>query len=627
MDVLFLFAPLLAALIAGAAHLGLVVPQGRKIAICTMALGALGGWWLAYVDQGEEQTALLWRVLESGSLICHVSVRLDALSLLIGPLLATLGVFVCLYSIQAEGPKDVPADPSGLIFRVAIAVFFANLFLVGVDLFQLLAGWLGASVALYLAAGVAWRRSVSNRAANALFVVQRVGDLSLVIAFGLLFSATGTLNLDMIVAQAPQMVGAGEADLVHRAGILTAAVLVTIAVLIKAGQFVALFWLEDLSETPVPMAALTLACCNFALSIAVLVRLGPVVELSGIAAAIITVSSAITPVMAASIAATQTDIKKIVSYLSAIPMTVLLAGFPMGGSATLDLISFAAVLALLCCLFLTVGIVIHVSGGQRDIRNMGGLLFQKHDPVFRILLFCAVFLAVLGIFLQLLGPRERAHLLTSLMAQMPIFYGFILAGLALGASVMGKLVALVFLGEPQDHRKTDAEAIKTPRVMVFATVASMFLWLFLSRSPVSASVPASGTMIGAGTGLTMIVIASAFLLNLAAWSMMRERTQAQWNAWLSAMPFLLQLLENGVEIRRRYEAAFVRPAERLGAQIVRSVEPGSNEGVLDRYGQKIFADLQRGVKAVQSRNISPFRRLLIGCAVTIALFTLLSGAL
>jgi len=103
-----------------------------------------------------------------------------------------------------------------------------------------------------------------------------------------------------------------------------------------------------------------------------LVRLSPLFELAPFARDVVVVVGALTAFMAATIAVTQFDLKRIIAYstMSQLGLMFVAAGLSAYDAAMFHLFTHAFFKGLL---FLAAGGVIHALHGQQDIRHMGGL--------------------------------------------------------------------------------------------------------------------------------------------------------------------------------------------------------------------------------------------------------------
>ena len=163
-----------------------------------------------------------------------------------------------------------------------------------------------------------------------------------------------------------------------RAGTLTptVATLVVLALLLaatgKSAQIPLFNWLPDAMEGPTPVSALIHAATMVTAGVYLLVRMSPVLALSPSGRMTIAVIGGVTAFVAATIATSQKDIKKVLAFstISQIGYMVLAVGVGAYAAAIFLMVTHAFFKALL---FLGSGSVIHSLNGEQDMRKMGGL--------------------------------------------------------------------------------------------------------------------------------------------------------------------------------------------------------------------------------------------------------------
>ena len=209
---------------------------------------------------------------------------------------------------------------------------------------------------------------------------------------------------------------------------------------------------------PTPVSALIHAATMVTAGVYLVARNNYLFSLSPTAMAVVTLVGALTALVSALIAFTQTDIKKVLAYSTVSQLGFMFIGVGVGAwwAGILHLVTHAFFKA---CLFLGAGSVMHGMGDKGDIRIMGGLRkkmphttidlpdldrgHHRHRPALRLL--------VEGRHPRQRAlqrePRARLGRPDSPTAWAPLA--------ALGtAFYMTRLIFLVFFGEPRSH---DAE--------------------------------------------------------------------------------------------------------------------------------------------------------------------------
>ena len=177
-----------------------------------------------------------------------LSVRVDALSVLMVLLVSFVGLAVVSFS-----RNYLAGDPGHGRFLGGLCLTLAAVLLLVTagNLFQLVGGWIGTSLALHRLLVFYSERRGAIVAARKKFVTARLGDVCLVAAALLLLSAFGSSDIAAILSAAASATGASAPP-----GTALAAILIAVAALLKSAQFPTHGWLPEVMETPVPVSAL-----------------------------------------------------------------------------------------------------------------------------------------------------------------------------------------------------------------------------------------------------------------------------------------------------------------------------------------------------------------------------------
>lgn len=317
---------------------------------------------ILYSGQSVSDTTLYtWIPLQG--LHTGFTLHLDNLSLLMTLIITGVGFLIHAYSVgYMDHEKDFAryfAVMNFFIFSMLLLVLAANLVL-------LFAGWEGVGVASYLLIGFWYKRPTAQKAAKKAFVVNRIGDLGLLLGIFLTFSLFGTSDMQQVCERAPKEFAIG-------------APIITLLSLLyfwgacgKSAQMPLHTWLPDAMEGPTPVSALIHAATMVTAGVYLVVRMHPVFEVSPDALAVVAVVGAITSLFAALCATSQTDVKRVLAYstLSQLGLMFLACGCKAYFAAMFHLTTHAFVKALL---FLSAGNVIHMLHGTTEMAKMGGL--------------------------------------------------------------------------------------------------------------------------------------------------------------------------------------------------------------------------------------------------------------
>ena len=305
----------------------------------------------------EPEVVRYFTWLEAGALRVDFAYRIDQLSLLMTMIVTGVGSLIHLYSIGY-----MKGDPGFWRFFAYLNLFiFAMLNLVLAESLPVLfLGWEGVGLCSYLLIGYWYSDLKNSAAANKAFIVNRIGDFAFLLAMFIIFQTvttapgfTGTFGLDFATLLAPETLalftgGTGFA----------VCLLLFIGATGKSAQIPLFVWLPDAMAGPTPVSALIHAATMVTSGLYLLARLSALVLQSPSAMAIIAVVGALTAIMAATVAITQNDIKKVLAYstVSQLGYMFLAAGVGAFFVAIFHVMTHAFFKA---CLFLGSGSVIH----------------------------------------------------------------------------------------------------------------------------------------------------------------------------------------------------------------------------------------------------------------------------
>ncbi|BDI61220.1 NADH-quinone oxidoreductase subunit L [Qipengyuania nanhaisediminis] len=397
---IIVFAPLLAAIIAGLGNRMLGNTIAKSITTGGLFLSAILSWpiFLGFLSGSETATVvpvLQW--VQSGDMSFDWALRVDALTAVMLVVINTVSALVHLYSWGY-----MEEDPDQPRFFAYLSLFtFAMLMLVTADnLVQMFFGWEGVGLASYLLIGFWFRKPSANAAAIKAFVVNRVGDLGFMLGIFGTFLVFNTTSIPEILEAAPAMSGSSITFLGMRLFTMDIlCILLFIGAMGKSAQLGLHTWLPDAMEGPTPVSALIHAATMVTAGVFMVCRLSPMFETAPTALAIVAVIGAATCFFAATIGTTQWDIKRVIAYstCSQLGYMFFAAGVGAYGVAMFHLFTHAFFKALL---FLGAGSVIHAMHHEQDMRYYGGL--RKAIP-FTFWAMLAGTLAITGLGVYHLG--------------------------------------------------------------------------------------------------------------------------------------------------------------------------------------------------------------------------------
>lgn len=244
---------------------------------------------------------------------------LDALSAAMFVLVAFVGAVVIRYS-----RNYLDGDPNHGVFiqRLAATIACVQTLVIAGNLALLAAAWIATSLCLNRLLLFYGERRGAQLAARKKFVVSRLGDLFLLAAAGLLFSAFGGLDYATIFAGAEAL---DTADGV----LIGAALCIAAAALLKSAQFPLHGWLLEVMETPTPVSALLHAGVVNAGGFLVL-RLADVMVLSTPAMHVLALVGGFTALFGSLVMLTQTSVKVSLAYSTVAQMGFMLLQCGLG---------------------------------------------------------------------------------------------------------------------------------------------------------------------------------------------------------------------------------------------------------------------------------------------------------
>ena len=512
----------------------LIVGRLSEKAIGAVATGVVGASFLCSVlafvlllhRAGREVTVHLFTWISVGSLHVPAALLVDPLSITMCLFVTGISTLIHLYSI---GYMHADRDYRKFFLYLNLFVFSMLTLVLANNLVLTFVGWEGVGVCSYWLVSYYFDKDSAASAGKKAFIYNRVGDVGLLVAMFLLFSRVGTLTYLSVFARTNLLTP-------------TVATLVVLALLLaatgKSAQIPLFNWLPDAMEGPTPVSALIHAATMVTAGVYLLVRMSPVLALSVPGRTTIAVVGGVTAFVAATIATSQRDIKKVLAFstVSQIGYMVLAVGAGAYSAAIFLMISHAFFKALL---FLGSGSVIHSLHGEQDMGRMGGL--ARYLPL-TFPTFLVGWLTISGIP-PFAGFWSKGEVLTNVYLYSKPLWILGVATALLTGYYMSRLFVLTFRGTERFREVTGgADPHESPWVMTLPLVILAALsvlggvtdlpWVH-ARSlagfldPTFGFIPALGH---AGTGvqvtLAAVDVVVAVLGLAAAFSIWRTRTSS-----------------------------------------------------------------------------------------------------
>ncbi|MDA9208244.1 NADH-quinone oxidoreductase subunit L [Octadecabacter sp.] len=481
MEQIILFAPLVGAIIGGFGWKFMGETAAQWLTTSLLFLAAILSWVVfltfdasAHVNGYYTIDILRW--IQSGTLDTSWAIRMDRLTATMLIVINTVSALVHLYSFgYMAHDEQFPDTPYKARFFAYLSFFtFAMLMLVTADnLVQMFFGWEGVGVASYLLIGFYYKKPSANAAAIKAFVVNRVGDFGFALGIFAIFYVTGSINFDVIFAEAHHI---SETTLTFLWRDWNAAEIIAFLLFVgamgKSAQLILHTWLPDAMEGPTPVSALIHAATMVTAGVFLICRMSPIMEFAPSATSFIVFLGATTAFFAATVGLVQNDIKRVIAYstCSQLGYMFVAAGLGVYSVAMFHLLTHAFFKAML---FLGAGSVIHGMHHEQDMRNYGGLR-HKLPWTFRAMMIGTLAITGFGVPLLYLGFPvgfagfvSKDAIIESAYAAGGGYAFWMLVIAALFTSFYSwRLIFLTFYGKPRGDKHTHDHAHESPKVML-----------------------------------------------------------------------------------------------------------------------------------------------------------------
>ena len=273
------------------------------------------------------------------------------------------------------------------------------------NLFQIYMFWELVGVSSYLLIGYYYDKPSAVAASKKAFIVTRFADLGFLVGILILAFYGETLDFNTLITnltsrQSSQFLAITTASFVGVSALTWGLTLVFVGGAGKSAMFPLHIWLPDAMEGPTPVSALIHAATMVVAGVYLVARLFPLFTISPISLSIVTVVGIVSAFLAAVIACTQTDIKRVLAYSTMSQIGYMMFALGVSGYGGENSLGYTASMFHLfthaffkSLLFLGAGIVIHFIHSN-EMKDMGGL--RKYLPITN-LSFLIACLAIAGI--------------------------------------------------------------------------------------------------------------------------------------------------------------------------------------------------------------------------------------
>lgn len=419
---------------------------------------------------------LTWLQFSPG-LSIDMGIVVDSISVMMLVIVCFVSLMVHLFSLgYMKGEKRFAtyyAFLSLFTFSMLALVLSSNLF-------QIYIFWELVGVSSYLLIGFYYSRPAAVAAAKKAFIVTRFADLGFLIGILILGFYGGTLDFGVLTerltaAQSPAFQGIATASFLGVSMLTWGLALVFVGGAGKSAMFPLHIWLPDAMEGPTPVSALIHAATMVVAGVYLVARLFPVFSMDEVVMNLITWVGVFSALLAAIIACTQTDIKRVLAYSTMSQIGFMMFALGVSGSKGENGLGYTGSMFHLfthaffkSLLFLGAGAIIHLVHSN-EMRDMGGL--RKRMPVTH-LSFLIACLAIAGIP-PFAGFFSKEEILLAAYQSNKLIYGVALFTAGLTAFYMFRLYYSIFWktspqekGKQENHHGEGGFAMKLPLVIL-----------------------------------------------------------------------------------------------------------------------------------------------------------------
>jgi NADH-quinone oxidoreductase subunit L len=314
-------------------------------------------------------TSTAWNYADSVGVNAKLTILVDPLSvfmmLVVSGVSGLIHLYSCVYVWRDRGFVRYFAYLNFFVFSMLLLVMAGNFV-------PLIVGWAFVGAASYLLISFWFRRRTATRAGIKAFVINVVGDVGLVLGtYFIVFRGSGSLDFLDTFKHVQAAFPPNSGDLV------AGCILLLVGAFAKSAQVPLHTWLPDAMEGPTPVSALIHAATMVTAGVYLIARMHPLFQDAPAAADVGAVVGCATLIIAATIALSQTDIKRVIAYstMSQIGYMIMAVSVSAYAAGMFHLYTHAFFKALL---FMGAGSIIGAMGGEQSLEKMGG--FRRALP-------------------------------------------------------------------------------------------------------------------------------------------------------------------------------------------------------------------------------------------------------
>jgi NADH-quinone oxidoreductase subunit L len=577
---------------------------------CLLVLISFGisvSLFLEVKSTGAPINVTLFQWFAVGDLKLPFAFLVDQLSAIMLLIITGVGFLIHLYSVGYM--KDDPGFGKFFAY-LNLFVFFMLLLVLGSNYLVMFIGWEGVGLCSYLLIGFWYTNPDYADAAKKAFIMNRIGDLGFILGIFTLITIFGSANFADIFPKA----GTGQ---FASAPYTLITILLFIGAVGKSAQLPLFTWLPDAMAGPTPVSALIHAATMVTAGVYMIARSNILFTLAPVTMHVVAIVGLLTAVVAALIALTQTDIKKVLAYSTVSQLGYMFLGLGVGAytGAFFHVLTHAFFKALL---FLGAGSVIHAMSGEQDMRKMGGLKGKLKVTFITMLIGT---LAISGIP-PFAGFFSKDEILSHVFTQSPAMWIIGVITAIFTSFYMFRMIYLTFFGKfrgthEQEHHVHESPANMTIPLIVLAALSLLggfinvpeslggnsglahFLAPVFQRSTALMPTETSG---GRSELILMIVsVVGAVIAWVYAYTKYVRNAHVP-VADTEERPALANLSYHKFYFDEIYDALIRKPLDALSGFFYDVVEKSGIDGIVNGFG-KGAVDASKGLRLLQTGNV------------------------
>nr|ADI99796.1 NADH dehydrogenase subunit 5 [Hydra vulgaris] len=448
--------------------------KGVKLISFFLIIITLINSWIIFYEINFNNTFLYYILLDwfnLGLLSNSFNLKFDLITTNMLVLVITVSFFVHLFSYSyMENDPHLPR----FISYLSLFTFFMIILISSSNLIQLFIGWEGVGLCSYLLINFWYTRIQANKSAIKAMIINKLGDIGLLIGIIYLWIFTGSFEFnDIFIISITN----------NFYTLYIPLFFVLIGVIGKSAQLGFHMWLPDAMEGPTPVSALIHAATMVTAGVFLIIRMSPIFELSSTVLILIIIIGSLTSFFSATIGMVQNDLKKVIAYstCSQLGYMIMICGFSFYDLSLFHLINHGFFKALL---FLSAGSIIHAINDEQDMRKYGAL--KNFLPLIFIFIIIGS-IALLGL------PFLSGFYSKDLIVEVALFSNFLsfsvwisISAVFITAFYSLRLIYFTFINNPQQSinnfnniHESDYKIIISLSLLILFSIFSGYMFQFI----------------------------------------------------------------------------------------------------------------------------------------------------